>query len=326
VPARKTSIKKCLDCDETFTNPRRKRCPECALTRQRKISASVHAQPDYRKEKNKRRRARRRLKPRWSSSRRANGTWNWSKKEDDFLRKHVGQETVVWIASQLNRPFAGVAARAFNVLKLKGLSNIEKKKRMVAALVAKSLAFIVSLKDKEVLLGGRRRESKKTYAAAWFTGKAIEVKQKHQYLNAPELRCAFGHFFPAPACRRNVIKCPWACPFCVAAVGGKKCWLSIRTLANVYGLSVDEYRNRRQQQEDKDGVVCCAVCKIKENGQRLATDHDHSCCPQSYGICGKCVRGLLCPICNHIVGAIESGRLPRGAAPNHDQYIDHWSK
>lgn len=47
----------------------------------------------------------------------------------------------------------------------------------------------------------------------------------------------------------------------------------------------------------------CAICK-QISDRRLCVDHDHSCCPTEY-TCGKCVRQLLCHLCNFTIGAIE---------------------
>jgi Recombination endonuclease VII len=47
----------------------------------------------------------------------------------------------------------------------------------------------------------------------------------------------------------------------------------------------------------------CAICK-RESDRRLCVDHDHSCRPTEY-TCGKCVRELLCHLCNFTIGAIE---------------------
>lgn len=49
----------------------------------------------------------------------------------------------------------------------------------------------------------------------------------------------------------------------------------------------------------------CAVCKQPPpDGNRLAVDHDHDCCPGEK-TCGKCIRGLLCHKCNRALGILE---------------------
>lgn len=62
--------------------------------------------------------------------------------------------------------------------------------------------------------------------------------------------------------------------------------------------------------EEQNGL--CAICKQPERIQkrgdeiaRLSVDHDHRCCPQRGRSCGKCVRRLLCSLCNHAIGIIE---------------------
>jgi hypothetical protein len=43
----------------------------------------------------------------------------------------------------------------------------------------------------------------------------------------------------------------------------------------------------------------CGICGA--SGQ-MRVDHDHACCPQSYGTCGNCNRGLICASCNTALG------------------------
>lgn len=72
-----------------------------------------------------------------------------------------------------------------------------------------------------------------------------------------------------------------------------------------FNITLDQYQ---EMLEAQGGV--CAICKQPESVQKdgsvraLAVDHDHSCCPGDRS-CGRCVRALLCNLCNHAVGIIE---------------------
>jgi hypothetical protein len=60
-----------------------------------------------------------------------------------------------------------------------------------------------------------------------------------------------------------------------------------------YGLQPGEYAKLYEAQGGR-----CALCRRATGAARkLAVDHDHSCCPGPTS-CGKCVRGLLCSVCN----------------------------
>lgn len=54
----------------------------------------------------------------------------------------------------------------------------------------------------------------------------------------------------------------------------------------------------------------CAICGTADPGPKTwHVDHDHSCCPTphrtSATTCGKCVRGLLCHLCNTALGGFR---------------------
>lgn len=57
----------------------------------------------------------------------------------------------------------------------------------------------------------------------------------------------------------------------------------------------------------------CLTCDA-DLSDGYCVDHDHSCCPGNNApTCGKCVRGLLCDMCNRVLGMLESdvGRTRR---------------
>ncbi|MFF8383602.1 endonuclease VII domain-containing protein [Streptomyces kanasensis] len=66
----------------------------------------------------------------------------------------------------------------------------------------------------------------------------------------------------------------------------------------------------------------CSICKQADSeGLALSVDHGHDCCPGSSGICGKCVRGLLCRACNHGLGNFrDDPELLRAAAAYLERY------
>lgn len=65
-----------------------------------------------------------------------------------------------------------------------------------------------------------------------------------------------------------------------------------------YGLSLDEFASLFEFQGGQ--------CGTTEPGGRgsFCVDHDHSCCAGK-GSCGRCIRGLLCNVCNATAGALD---------------------
>src|SRR6185312_6744612 len=67
-----------------------------------------------------------------------------------------------------------------------------------------------------------------------------------------------------------------------------------------YGLSLKQYVDILAGQNDS-----CAICsrkfltEVKEH-----IDHDHGCCSGQKS-CGRCVRGILCPRCNYLLGCVD---------------------
>lgn len=78
-----------------------------------------------------------------------------------------------------------------------------------------------------------------------------------------------------------------------------------------YGLAPGEYDAMLLMQGGR-----CAVCAERPTeANPLCVDHDHKCCPERHS-CGKCVRGLVCRLCNWMPGNSQdtAARLRAGAA------------
>jgi hypothetical protein len=68
-----------------------------------------------------------------------------------------------------------------------------------------------------------------------------------------------------------------------------------RIRASRKGLTVEAVAELSEAQGN-----CCAICR-EPFSEVPHIDHDHTCCPGSTS-CGRCVRGLLCAGCNHMLG------------------------
>lgn len=87
------------------------------------------------------------------------------------------------------------------------------------------------------------------------------------------------------------------------------------TIKYKYGITYEDYERMLAEQGG-----CCAICGSPDSGGRgrFHIDHDHSCCP-TQKTCGKCVRGLLCHLCNTRLHLIEEGWASKAI-----DYLQRW--
>ena len=111
------------------------------------------------------------------------------------------------------------------------------------------------------------------------------------------------------------------------------CYLCVwrRNIRKTYNITPEQYELMLQAQHG-----LCRICGRPEvmtdsrgNVRRLCVDHDHSCC-QGERSCGQCVRGLLCNICNRVLGmmADDPKRLLAmvGYLDNHQHLLETTSE
>lgn len=111
------------------------------------------------------------------------------------------------------------------------------------------------------------------------------------YRHRPGLHCAGVRGAHTSTCD-GLAKPGWAVSSTCAAAGN--------VVRRYGGMTIEAY-----EQMIAKG---CWLCGSRE---RLAVDHDHSCCP-GQRTCGQCTRGVLCFICNAGLGRLgdsEAGLL-----------------
>ena len=106
-----------------------------------------------------------------------------------------------------------------------------------------------------------------------------------------------------------------ACGKVITEVGRRK-YCSDECLEQASSIIRHEWRNNnyeyRKRQSDRQRLLrhgidpdtfveprMCEICGVE--GETLAIDHDHACCPGKYS-CGLCVRGFICNNCNNGLG------------------------
>lgn len=83
-----------------------------------------------------------------------------------------------------------------------------------------------------------------------------------------------------------------------------------------YGLSKEQFQ---QKWDEQHGL--CGICGLPL-GSVFAIDHDHRCCPRAKRkTCGRCVRGIVHPKCNNLLGQADDDV---GLMQKAIEYINQW--
>lgn len=71
-------------------------------------------------------------------------------------------------------------------------------------------------------------------------------------------------------------------------------------ILRTYQLSAEDYWRIYAAQGGR-----CPICqRATGRTKKLAVDHDHQCCPE-VPTCGRCTRGVLCGMCNKLLGHLR---------------------
>jgi hypothetical protein len=83
-------------------------------------------------------------------------------------------------------------------------------------------------------------------------------------------------------------------------------------LLKTYRMAVEQYWKMYEQQ----GGVCCICQRATGRAKHLSVDHDHACCDKP-PTCGGCTRGLLCTVCNKLLGHLRDDPAAFSRAVNY---------
>jgi hypothetical protein len=89
---------------------------------------------------------------------------------------------------------------------------------------------------------------------------------------------------------------------------------------NYYKMTMEQFEELFARQDGK-----CAGCRYifrDSNDELICIDHDHACCSNGKKTCGKCVRGILCDLCNRILG---QGKDVPETLESLARYLRNWS-
>lgn len=108
---------------------------------------------------------------------------------------------------------------------------------------------------------------------------------------------------------------PWKCETCGSADVQYACRRKGKVATRAYCQSSPScrtaYRHRLSLAEYQDRLNGgCEMCGSKK---KLHIDHDHTICThssRSSGSCERCFRGVLCAVCNLLVGQLEATLAP----------------
>jgi len=127
-------------------------------------------------------------------------------------------------------------------------------------------------------------------------------------VNAAKTHCPQGHEYSVQNTRWSTDGKRRFCKVCARLNG-------VKQNLKRFSLSEDQFEARLAQQNGR-----CPVCSKELAETGIHIDHDHGCCTGSFS-CGKCVRGLLCADCNHLLGcAHDDPAILRGAVEYLERY------
>lgn len=159
------------------------------------------------------------------------------------------------------------------------------------------------------LMRGSHRSAAEFPGTITYSGRGYCTACAFRIRNGVSLTHAIGSARVRQVFTESTLQCDWCLeskPFSSFRVYKKSAtgyWWNCRTCDKIkqHRLTYTKFLEFLSKQES-----CCGVCKIPLiiepfEDKNWCVDHDHSCCEGVFG-CELCVRGLLCRLCNGLLG------------------------